>query len=52
MTSEPTGRSDDGQLIPLRATDTGTETRTVEATGPAYTDLSDGRPRWPSCTCS
>ena len=29
--------------MPLRAADAGTEIRTAEATGPAYTDLSDGR---------
>jgi DNA segregation ATPase FtsK/SpoIIIE, S-DNA-T family len=33
----------DGQVVPLRATDAGTEVRTTEATGPAYTDLTDGR---------
>jgi DNA segregation ATPase FtsK/SpoIIIE, S-DNA-T family len=32
------------EVLPLRAKDAGTDTRTVEATGPAYTDLSDGRP--------
>ena len=44
MTSEPNDRSEDGQVVPLRAKDAGTEARTIEATGPAYTDLSDGRP--------
>ncbi len=32
------------EVVPLRATDVGTETRTAESPGPAYTDLSDGRP--------
>ena len=31
-------------ILPLRATDAGTETKVAEAAGPAYTDLSDGRP--------
>jgi DNA segregation ATPase FtsK/SpoIIIE, S-DNA-T family len=31
------------EVVPLRAEDAGTETRTAEAAGPAYTDLSDGR---------
>jgi DNA segregation ATPase FtsK/SpoIIIE, S-DNA-T family len=31
-------------VLPLRATDAGTETRVAEAPGPAYTDLTDGRP--------
>jgi S-DNA-T family DNA segregation ATPase FtsK/SpoIIIE len=31
------------EVVPLRATDAGTEARTAEAPGPAYTDLSDGR---------
>jgi S-DNA-T family DNA segregation ATPase FtsK/SpoIIIE len=43
MTSEPIDGSRDGQIVPLRATDAGTEVRTAEATGPAYADLSDGR---------
>ena len=30
-------------ILPLRAKDAGTETKVAEATGPAYTDLSDGR---------
>jgi hypothetical protein len=34
----------DAEVVPLRAKDAGTEVRTAEATGPAYTDLSDGRP--------
>jgi S-DNA-T family DNA segregation ATPase FtsK/SpoIIIE len=31
------------EVVPLRAKDAGTEVRTAEAAGPAYTDLSDGR---------
>lgn len=31
------------EVLPLRATDAGTETKVVEAPGPAFTDLSDGR---------
>jgi S-DNA-T family DNA segregation ATPase FtsK/SpoIIIE len=34
----------DAEVVPLRAKDAGTEVHTAEATGPAYTDLSDGRP--------
>jgi DNA segregation ATPase FtsK/SpoIIIE, S-DNA-T family len=44
VTSEPAGGSGDGKVVQLRATDAGTEARTIEATGPAYTDLTDGRP--------
>jgi hypothetical protein len=43
MSTEPIDGSREGQVVPLRATDAGTETRTVESRGPAYTDLSDGR---------
>jgi hypothetical protein len=43
VSSEPTGGSGDGQVVPLRAKDAGTETRTIEAAGAAYTDLTDGR---------
>ena len=43
MTSEPIDGSEDAKVVPLRAVDAGTETRTSEAAGPAYTDLSDGR---------
>jgi S-DNA-T family DNA segregation ATPase FtsK/SpoIIIE len=32
------------EFVPLRAADAGTETKVAEAAGPAYTDLSDGRP--------
>jgi DNA segregation ATPase FtsK/SpoIIIE, S-DNA-T family len=31
-------------ILPLRAADAGTETKVAEATGAAYTDLTDGRP--------
>ena len=41
--SEPIGGSGDAKVVPLRAVDTGTEVRTAEAAGPAYTDLRDGR---------
>jgi hypothetical protein len=34
----------DAEVVPLRATDAGTEAKVAEAPGPAYTDLSDGRP--------
>jgi S-DNA-T family DNA segregation ATPase FtsK/SpoIIIE len=34
----------DSNVVPLRAADAGTEVRTSESPGPAYTDLSDGRP--------
>ena len=43
MSTDPIGGSGDGQVVPLRARDAGTEVRTAEATGPAYTDLTDGR---------
>jgi S-DNA-T family DNA segregation ATPase FtsK/SpoIIIE len=43
MSSEPIDGSRDGQVVPLHATDAGTETRTVESPGPAYTDLTEGR---------
>jgi hypothetical protein len=32
-----------GNVVRLRALDTGTETRTSEPPGPAYSDLTDGR---------
>jgi DNA segregation ATPase FtsK/SpoIIIE, S-DNA-T family len=32
------------EVLPLRASDAGTETKVAEATGPAYADLTDGRP--------
>jgi DNA segregation ATPase FtsK/SpoIIIE, S-DNA-T family len=44
MSSDPIGGSEDRKVVQLRATDAGTEVRTAEATGPAYIDLSDGRP--------
>jgi DNA segregation ATPase FtsK/SpoIIIE, S-DNA-T family len=43
MTSDPAGGSEDRKVVPLRATDAQTEVRITEATGPAYTDLTDGR---------
>jgi DNA segregation ATPase FtsK/SpoIIIE, S-DNA-T family len=43
VSSEPIDGSGDGKVVQLRAADAGTEVRTAEATGPAYTDLSDGR---------
>jgi hypothetical protein len=43
VTSEPIDGSEDGKVVPLRATDAGTETRVTESARPAYTDLSDGR---------
>jgi DNA segregation ATPase FtsK/SpoIIIE, S-DNA-T family len=43
VSSEPIDGSGDGQVVPLRAADAGTEARTTEAAGAAYTDLSDGR---------
>jgi DNA segregation ATPase FtsK/SpoIIIE, S-DNA-T family len=43
VTSEPTGGSEDGKVIPLRAEDTATEVRTAESPGPSYADLTDGR---------
>jgi hypothetical protein len=43
MSSEPIDGSEDGQVVPLRATDAGTGARVSESPGPAYADLSDGR---------
>jgi DNA segregation ATPase FtsK/SpoIIIE, S-DNA-T family len=43
VTSEPIDGSEDAQVVPLRATDAGTETRLAESPGPAYADLSEGR---------
>jgi DNA segregation ATPase FtsK/SpoIIIE, S-DNA-T family len=43
MTTDHIDGQPDGQVVPLRAQDAGTEARTVEAAGAAYTDLSDGR---------
>ena len=43
MSTEPTDGSEDGKVVQLRAVDAGTETRTTEAAGPAYVDLSEGR---------
>jgi DNA segregation ATPase FtsK/SpoIIIE, S-DNA-T family len=45
VSTEPIDGSEDAKVVPLRATDPGTETRTEQAPGPAYTDLSDGRPQ-------
>jgi hypothetical protein len=45
MSTEPIGGSEGGKVVPLRATDAGTEARTSEAAGAAYADLSDGRPQ-------
>jgi DNA segregation ATPase FtsK/SpoIIIE, S-DNA-T family len=45
MTTEPAGGEHNAEVVPLRARDAGTEVRTGEATGAAYTDLSDGRPQ-------
>ena len=43
MSTDQVNDHPDGQLVPLQAEDASTETRVTEATGPAYTDLSDGR---------
>jgi hypothetical protein len=43
MSTDPIDDHPDAEVVPLRATDAGTEARTAESTGPAYTDLSDGR---------
>jgi S-DNA-T family DNA segregation ATPase FtsK/SpoIIIE len=43
MSTDHTEDHPDGKAVQLRATDAGTEVRTAEATGPAYTDLTDGR---------
>jgi S-DNA-T family DNA segregation ATPase FtsK/SpoIIIE len=43
VTSEPTGGSEDGKVIPLRAQDAATEVRTAESPGPSYADLTDGQ---------
>ena len=45
MTSESAHGSEDGQVVPLRATDAGTKTRVTESPGPSYADLTDGRPQ-------
>jgi hypothetical protein len=45
MSTDHTEGHQDGDKLPaLRAVDAGTETRTAESPGPAYTDLTDGRP--------
>ena len=43
MSTEPAAGSRDAQVVPLRATDAGTDAKVTESPGPAYTDLSDGR---------
>jgi DNA segregation ATPase FtsK/SpoIIIE, S-DNA-T family len=43
MSTEPIDGSRDGKAVQLRAADAGTDTKVTEATGAAYTDLSDGR---------
>jgi S-DNA-T family DNA segregation ATPase FtsK/SpoIIIE len=43
MSTDHTEGEHNAEVVPLRATDAGTETRTTEAPGPAYTDLSDGQ---------
>jgi S-DNA-T family DNA segregation ATPase FtsK/SpoIIIE len=45
MATSPTGSQPDAEVIPLRAVDAGTETRTEQAAGPAYTDLTSGQPQ-------
>ena len=45
MTSEPINGSEDGQVVPLRAADAGTEARLSESPGPAYVDLTEGKPQ-------
>ena len=44
MSTNPIDDHPGAEVVPLRATDAGTETHTAEARGPAYADLSDGRP--------
>jgi hypothetical protein len=43
MTSEPIDGSGDAKVVPLRTKEAGTDVRTTESPGPAYTDLSDGQ---------
>ena len=43
MSTEPTGGSGDGQVVPLRAADAGTDARLTETSAPAYADVSDGQ---------
>jgi DNA segregation ATPase FtsK/SpoIIIE, S-DNA-T family len=43
MSTEPIGGSEDGQVVPLRAADAGTDARLTEIPAPAYTDLTDGQ---------
>jgi S-DNA-T family DNA segregation ATPase FtsK/SpoIIIE len=44
MSTQPTDGEHNAEVLPLRAADAGTETKVAEAVGPAYTDLTDGRP--------
>jgi len=43
MSTEPTGGSEDGKAVALRATDAGTDARLTETSAPAYADVSDGQ---------
>lgn len=43
MTSDPIDDHPGAEVVPLRATDAGTEIHTAESPRAAYTDLSDGR---------
>src|SRR6476660_2417547 len=44
MTADRINDHPDASVVPLRAEDAATETRVTESPGPAYADLSDGRP--------
>jgi hypothetical protein len=44
MSTDHINDQPDAEVVPLRAADAGTEIRTAESPGPAYTDLTDGRP--------
>jgi S-DNA-T family DNA segregation ATPase FtsK/SpoIIIE len=43
MSTDPIDGQQNVEVVPLRAVDAGTGTRTAESRGPAYADLSDGR---------
>jgi DNA segregation ATPase FtsK/SpoIIIE, S-DNA-T family len=43
VSTDHTEGKHNAEVVPLRAADAGTEVRTAESPGPAYTDLSDGR---------
>ena len=43
MSSEPIDGGQDGKVVPLRASDSGTEAHISEVGGPAYVDVTDGR---------